>query len=110
MAGTDSGDTIHLRAFVENQILLILVDSGSTDSFLNEAILPRLHCSSQKTAPVSVKLANDDTLVCDQIVPNFSLWIQGETFHTTMYVLPLGAYDAILGVDWLKQHGPITGD
>jgi hypothetical protein len=27
-----------------------------------------------------------------------------------MRVLPLGAYDAILGVDWLKRHGPITGD
>jgi hypothetical protein len=27
-----------------------------------------------------------------------------------MRVLPLGAYDAILGVDWLKKHGPITGD
>jgi hypothetical protein len=26
-----------------------------------------------------------------------------------MRVLPLGAYDAILGVDWLKKHGPITG-
>jgi hypothetical protein len=27
-----------------------------------------------------------------------------------MRVLPLGAYDAILGVDWLKKHGPIKGD
>lgn len=27
-----------------------------------------------------------------------------------MQVLPLGAYDAILGVDWLKNHGPIKGD
>jgi hypothetical protein len=62
MAGTDYGDTIRLCALVENQVLLILVDSRSTGSFLNEAILSRLH-SSQKTAPVSVKLANDDTLM-----------------------------------------------
>jgi hypothetical protein len=27
-----------------------------------------------------------------------------------MRVLPRGAYDAILGVDWLKKHGPVTGD
>jgi hypothetical protein len=27
-----------------------------------------------------------------------------------MRVLPLGAYDAILGVDWLKKHGPIKGE
>jgi hypothetical protein len=27
-----------------------------------------------------------------------------------MRILPLGAYDAILGVDWLKKHGRVTGD
>jgi hypothetical protein len=27
-----------------------------------------------------------------------------------MRIFPLGAYDAILGVDWLKKHGPVTGD
>jgi hypothetical protein len=110
IAGTDSGDTIRLRALTENQVLLILVDSGSTGSFLNEAMLSRLHCTPQRTSPVTVKLANNETLQCDQIIPDFSWWIQGETFTTPMRILPLGAYDAILGVDWLKQHGPITGD
>jgi hypothetical protein len=110
IAGTDSGDTIRLRALVDNQVLLILVDSGSTGSFLNEAMLSRLHCNTQKTSPVTVKLANNETMTCDQLVPDFSWWIQGETFTTPMRVLPLGAYDAILGVDWLKKHGPITGD
>lgn len=44
IAGTDSTDTIHLRALIENQVLLILIDSGSTGSFLNEAMLSRIHC------------------------------------------------------------------
>jgi hypothetical protein len=110
LAGTDAGDTIRLRALVENQVMLILIDSGSTGSFLNEAMLDRLHCSTQKTTPVTVKLANNQTLQCDKIVPNLAWWIQGETFNTSMRVLPLGAYDTILGTDWLKRHGPITGD
>jgi ribosomal protein L32 len=110
LAGTESNDTIRLRAMVGNQVLLVLVDSGSTGSFLNSAMLPRLQCSVQTSTPVRVKLANGEELICDQIVPQLSWWIQRETFHTPMRVLPLGAYDAILGVDWLKKHGPITGD
>jgi hypothetical protein len=110
LAGTDNGDTIRLRALVGNQVMLILVDSGSTGSFSNEIMLARLSCTTLKTHPVSVKLANNETLQCDQVVPDLAWWIQGETFNTSMRVLPLGAYDAILGTDWLKKHGPIKGD
>jgi hypothetical protein len=99
LAGTDSGDTIRLRGLVDNHILLILVDSGSTGSFLNASMLSRLHCSMQHTAPVTIKLANNDTLQCTQWVPSLPWEIQGEKFHTPMRILPLGAYDAILGVD-----------
>jgi hypothetical protein len=95
---------------VDNQVLLILVDSGSTGSFLNAAMLSRLQCSVQPTTPITVKLANNDTLLSDQWVPSLTWNLQGEQFHTPMRVLPLGAYDAILGVDWLKCHGLITGD
>jgi hypothetical protein len=110
LSGTDSGDTIRLRATVGNQVLLVLVDSGSTGSFLNSSMLPRLHCTAQQTTPVTVKLANNEQLQCDSWVPNLTWGIQGEQFHTPMRVLPLGAYDAILGVDWLEKHGPVTGD
>lgn len=47
---------------------------------------------------------------CSQIVPDLSWWCQGETFTTSMKVLELGAYDAILGMDWLKEHSPMLTD
>jgi hypothetical protein len=31
-------------------------------------------------------------------------WTHGYTFHTDMRVLNIGAYNAILGYDWLKSH------
>jgi hypothetical protein len=31
----------------------------------------------------------------------------GYTFHIDMRVLNIGAYDAILGYDWLKSHSPM---
>lgn len=36
---------------------------------------------------------------------NFEWWTDDHTFSTDMRILSLGAYDAILGMDWLKQHG-----
>lgn len=59
---------------------------------------------------MTVKIANGDTMQCDQLVPNLAWWCQGQTFNTTMRVLELGAYDAILGMDWLKQHSPMVTD
>jgi hypothetical protein len=110
IAGNEASETIRLRALVDNQVLIILVDSSSSGSFLNANMVARLQCKVQQTTPVSVRLPNEQTITCDSVVPDFTWWTQGETFHTPMRVLNIGAYDAILGVDWLKEHGPIKGD
>jgi len=34
-------------------------------------------------------------------------WCQGQTLSMDMRVLELGAYDAILGYDWLQTHSPM---
>jgi hypothetical protein len=70
LTGTDANDTIHLRTLVGNQVLLILVDSGSTGSFLNSSIVQRLQYSIYLTKPMSVKLAKNEHLLCDQMVPD----------------------------------------
>jgi hypothetical protein len=46
-----------------------------------------------------VKVANGETLLTDQMVPQLSWWCQGHTLATDMHVLNIGAYDAILGYD-----------
>jgi hypothetical protein len=58
--------------------------------------------------PVSVRVANNEQMHCTHMVPNFEWWVNGDTFSHDMRVLPLGAYDAILGMDWLKLHGDMT--
>jgi hypothetical protein len=41
-------------------------------------------------------------------VKGLEWWAQGFTFHTTMRVLDIGDYDAILGYDWLSAHSPMV--
>lgn len=39
VTGTDTGDSMKLRALVQNKVMLILVDSGSSHSFVSSAFL-----------------------------------------------------------------------
>jgi hypothetical protein len=105
IAGSQSDGTICIRALVKNQVMLLLVDSGSSNTFVNENFARRLNCPTVPILAVSVKVANGEHLVCDKMVPQLEWWAQGHSFSTDMRVLPLGGYDAILGVDWLKQWG-----
>ena len=108
--GTEGTETIRLRAMIGNQVLLILVDSGSSSCFINTAMLNRIECNITDTSIVSIKIANGDTMQCSLMIPALSWLCQGHTFSTDMRVLELEAYDAILGMDWLKKHSPMVTD
>lgn len=106
--GTDSTTTIRLRALVGNQVMLLLLDSGSTHSFVNKAFVDRLGLATEEMPPTEVRVANGDKLTCTRRVPGLKWWMQGHTFNTPMRELEIGAYDGILGMDWLAQNSPMT--
>lgn len=99
MAGTVDNDTICLRALVKYQVLLILIDSGSTHSFLNSSFLERVSLPLTDMPPVTVRVTNGQQLQCDKMVKHMKWWTQGHTFEMDMHVLSMGAYDTILGMD-----------
>jgi len=110
IAGTDQGQTLKLRALVKNKVMLTLVDSGSTHSFVSSQFLQQVGITPISTVPTSVKLANGQVLISDHWVPQLSWWCDGFTLHTDMKVLDIGAFDAILGFDWLQKNSPMTCD
>lgn len=97
--------TIRIRALVGNQILLMLIDSGSSHSFVNADLVERIKRAPMPVKTMAVIVANGELLYSDQMIPGMSWWIQGHTFRHDMRVLNLGGYDAILGADWLEQCG-----
>ena len=108
LAGTASGEVMRLRATVKNKVMLILLDSGSSHSFVNSSFLSIVGITPVPVSSKKVKLANGQILVSAAMAPDMEWWCQGHTFRTDLQVLELGAYDAILGYDWLKQHSPMT--
>jgi hypothetical protein len=58
MVGSEGAETIRLQALVGNQVLLILVDSGSSGSFVYAQMLSKLNCAVKEASAVAVKVAN----------------------------------------------------
>jgi hypothetical protein len=77
LSGSESNNCLRLRALVGNQVMLILVDSGSSNSFINENMLDRIQCEVQDAPPIPVKVANGQFMYTTKIVKE----------HLSYYVL-----------------------
>lgn len=88
--------------------MLILVDSGSSGSFISSQIAAGLKGVQSLLRQLSVRVANGGTLNCDAMIPHCEWQVQGHRFKTTLRILPLISYDMILGMDWLKEHNPMS--
>jgi hypothetical protein len=61
--GTAKGNTLKLRALVHNKVMLILVDSESSHSFVSSTFLHTRGIPYVAMPPIQVKVANGETLV-----------------------------------------------
>lgn len=122
VAGDNGEISIHaLKGVANNKIikvggrcrgndLMILIDSGSTHSFLDENTAGRLKCQLTGTLPLSVTVANGQRVLSNSACNGFCWEMQGEKFETDLRLLQLGGCDVVLGVDWMKGVSPISFD
>lgn len=73
-------------------------------------MLEKVPCALVDIPPIEVKVANGQSILCSQAAHKFDWWIQGHSFTIDALVLPTGAYDMVLGMDWLEQFRPMTCD
>lgn len=107
LSSKDNIECIKLWSVVQNKVLLMLVDSGSSHTFINKTLVATLGLPIVYAQPKQVKLANGQLLLSDRIAPALQWWCQGYTLTTEMKVLDLDVYDVILGYDWLKANSPM---
>jgi hypothetical protein len=70
LAGTDCGQAMKIAAHVKNKVMLILVDSGSSHSFVSSAFIHAVGLPTTSMAAKQVELANGTTLITDKMVPS----------------------------------------
>ncbi|XP_020105551.1 uncharacterized protein LOC109722075 [Ananas comosus] len=102
--------TMRLCGTVKNRRIHILIDSGSTHNFLDAAVAAKLGCCAENIPAVNVTVADGNKLISSSTCRAFKWKMQGLEFKANLLLLPLRGCDMVLGVQWLKQLGPILWD
>jgi len=66
MVGVQGRKTIKITGLVNSQEILILIDSGSSSSFLSEKTADTLQRALTSAPPIHVTVANDEKLLSQQ--------------------------------------------
>lgn len=82
----------------------LLIDCGSTHSFLSPKCLRKLGLNQYQTNTMTMELANGKEVLSQHTVGSIEFELGGKTTSTEFRTLPLGVYDGILGMDWLVAN------
>ncbi|GKV19875.1 hypothetical protein SLEP1_g30075 [Rubroshorea leprosula] len=103
-------DIAEVVRIVGKRSLMILIDFGSTHNFLDSKFAQELGCTLEDVKQFQVSMANGSQLSSSRRGVNFTWKMQGLEFQSEMLLLPLGEYDVILGIQWLKPLGKVLWD
>ncbi|XP_060181956.1 uncharacterized protein LOC132611554 [Lycium barbarum] len=100
--------TIKIMGFVKKIPIIMLIDTGSTHSFVDPIVLKKLNKQAQfLSKTMKVVVANGQILTCDKICTGFNWKMQEEGFIFDIRVLKIGGCDMVLGMDWIDMIAPI---
>ena len=102
--------TLQFQGMFQQQPVLILLDSGSSTSFISQHLLSQLSVNPVQCHSLAVKVANGEMVLCSAQLPAAVWSIQQYQFTHDFKVLPITHYDIILGMDWLQLFSPMKVD
>lgn len=94
MIGDTSLTTIHFVGSINGSSVNILLDGGSTHSFMQSRMAKFLNLLVEPTESFGVLVGNGERLVCSSIVCQVPLCVQGHTVLVNLFVLALVGYCA----------------
>jgi hypothetical protein len=87
--------------------MVILLDSGSSHTFLSSALASKLSGISSLHQSLTVQVANGASISCVSQLAVAEWEIQGCKFVSDLKILSLQTFDMVLGYDWLAQFSPM---
>jgi hypothetical protein len=86
---------MQIRLQLSDTTLLALLDSSSTPNFISEATTNSMALPLQRRDSIKVTVANGEHVRCLGILRQAAFSIDGEAFHTDLFVQPLADYDTL---------------
>jgi hypothetical protein len=99
---------IEVEGMINNQTIAILIDLGSSHSYIDPKMVESLHFPRSKHGKSSlVQLANGAKRKVNEMVKSCLMDMNGLNTRADSNILPLCSYDRLTGMDWLDQHHAI---
>ncbi|WVZ80007.1 hypothetical protein U9M48_027525 [Paspalum notatum var. saurae] len=105
--GLESSRTMRFQGMLQGQAILILVDSGSSHTFLSSKMADKVVGVSPLPVPIAVQVADGGRLPCGTHIKQAHWQLDECNFFTDMKILDLSYYDLIVGMDWLEAYSPM---
>ncbi|KAM1650728.1 hypothetical protein ACFX1R_004349 [Malus domestica] len=102
--------TMKVEGLVGKHSMRMLLDSGSTHSFIDFQLTKHMGWTLQPTQPCNVIIANGGNVCSQGCLKATSLVLGGYHWSHDSYDLPLGGCDLVLGVDWLSIISHVLWD
>ncbi|RWW49156.1 hypothetical protein BHE74_00044714 [Ensete ventricosum] len=101
LAGYANTQTMKIDGFLKHQPITVLIDTGSTNNFMDNKVAARLTLRIEDCSRFDVKVADGRTINCSRKCPRVKLVIQGQEI-IVFFLLPLDDYEPVLNVEWLS--------
>jgi hypothetical protein len=102
--GREQGDVVTGMISVDSFVAHALFDSGASYSFVLENFVSWAGLSVQRLGhPIMFSSANG-SISSRSVCHGCSIILVDEVFSANLVVISLGAFDVILGMDWLSQY------
>ena len=99
---------IKLAASLDSHSATVLVDSGATTNFIDEAYVQRHSIATEPTQQVqTITLGDGSQRRTDRITLPLEVRIDTYTDRIRFVIVPLAGCDAVLGMPWLQSHNPV---
>jgi len=103
-AGSSGPRTIRFSGTIQQREVSILIDSGSSHSFIAKQIADNLSGVFPLASAIMFKWLIGGVMECTSHLPLAQWSVQGHHFVSDLKVLPLSTFDLIIGMDWLEEH------
>ncbi|KAJ3689395.1 hypothetical protein LUZ61_018559 [Rhynchospora tenuis] len=102
--------TLKFKGLLGKTPICVLIDTGSTHSFINPDLIDSDKWPISTTSPLSVKIADGTAMTTTTMCQHLPFTLQNYALAGSVRLLNIQGYDLILGMDWLSQHGPMMID
>ncbi|KAM0019501.1 putative nucleotidyltransferase, Ribonuclease H [Helianthus debilis subsp. tardiflorus] len=110
LSGGYNASTLRFTGHVKGKQVQVLLDGGSTHSFVQTKVASHLNLTIEAIVPFTVLVGSGERLPCTGMAKQVAVTIQSHTVLVDFYVLPLQGWDVVLGVSWLSTLGRVLTD